>query len=419
MVSPVTSVLFVPCYEIGVGLPRSIVDKGSMPTHPILIAGGGIAGIASALGLMRSGRESRVFEKAGGFETVGAGLQIGPNAVRALKYLGAWDRVASQAFAPPAIHIRDGHSGGILQEIALGAEFERRFGEPYRVIHRADLLAGLVAQAKEASGIELVTGAEVKAFVDKGGYVEIEASSGPQRGEALLGADGIRSYIRQSLGQDGALRKHDQVLFRALTPIEGSLPDQHAAITLWLCRRGHVVHYPVRGGRAVNVVAAVTGRWDSEGWSAPADRQELMAHFGKLHADLFQILAISSPWQKWAAADLVPPQNWSRNRTTLVGDAAHAALPYLAQGAAMALEDAVTLARCAQRSDSIAEAFSAYEALRKPRTRAIAEASLRLSRVYHASGLLRIARNTVLRMTDPRGFLDRMAWIYGYDPVSI
>jgi salicylate hydroxylase len=390
-----------------------------MPTHPILIAGGGIAGIASALGLMRSGRESRVLEKAGAFETVGAGLQIGPNAVKALKYLDVWDGVASAAFAPPAILIRDGHSGRVLQEIALGAEFEKRFGEPYRVIHRADLLAGLVTRAKADPRIELVTGAEVRGFADKGGFVEIEASTGPQRGEALLGADGIRSLVRAGLGQDGNLQKHQQILFRALTPLDSSLPDALDAITLWLCRQGHVVHYPVRGGRALNVVAAMTGHWDSEAWSAPADRQELMAHFGKLHAELFHILAISSPWQKWAAADLNPPKTWSRNRATLVGDAAHAALPYLAQGAAMALEDAVTLARCAQRSDSIAEAFTAYETLRQPRTRRIAETSLSLSRVYHASGLLRIARNLVLRMTNPNGFLDRMAWIYGFDPLAI
>ena len=389
-----------------------------MPTHPILIAGGGIAGIASALGLRRSGRESRVFEKAGAFETVGAGLQIGPNAVKALKYLGVWDEVASAAFAPPAILIRDGHSGRVLQEIALGLEFEKRFGEPYRVIHRADLLAGLVSRAKADPQIELVTGAGVKAFADKGGFVEIETAIGSQRGEALLGADGIRSLVRSAIGRDGKLQRHEQILFRALTPLDNFPPDPLAAITLWLCRRGHVVHYPVRGGRALNVVAAVTGRWDSEAWSAPADRQELLAHFGRLHAELFHILAISAPWQKWAAADLIPPQSWSRNRATLVGDAAHAALPYLAQGAAMALEDGVALARCAQRADSIAEAFTAYEALRQQRTRRIAEASLRLSRVYHAGGLLRTARNAVLRLTKPEGFLDRMAWIYGFDPLS-
>lgn len=389
-----------------------------MPTHPILIAGGGIAGIASALGLVRNGRASRVYEKAGAFETVGAGLQIGPNAVRALKYLDVWDAIAPTAFAPPVIFIRDGHSGRMLQEISLGPDFERRFGEPYRVIHRADLLAGLVERAKTHSGIELVTGAEVRHFADKGGYVEIETGSGSVRGEALLGADGIRSMIRQDLAGDGPPIRHGEVLFRALTSFDAPMTERLAGITLWLCRRGHIVHYPVKGGKALNVVAAaMDGRWPGEDWSAPADRQEVMAHFTGVHEDLFHVLAISSPWLKWAAADR-PPTTWSRNRVTLVGDAAHAALPYLAQGAAMALEDAVALSRCAQRSDTIAGAFSSYEALRKLRTQRIAAESRRLGRIYHAKGLLRMARNAILRLTDQAGFLDRMAWIYDFDPNS-
>jgi salicylate hydroxylase len=389
-----------------------------MPTHPILIAGGGIAGLACALGLARHGRAARVLERAGSFETVGAGLQVGPNAVRALKYLDVWDRVAPAAFAPPRILIRDGHRGTVLQEIVLGADFERRFGEPYRVIHRGDLLTALIERARENTRIELRTRSEVLSFVDRGGYVEVDARGGVQRGEALLGADGIRSLIRRNLGDGNAPRRHDEILFRALIPVAGALPEELAPITLWLCRHGHVVHYPVSGGRAINVVAAAEEQWDSEEWSAPADGEELMTYFAKLHPDLFDLLAVSSLWQKWAAADLAPVASWSRNRTALVGDAAHAALPYLAQGAAMALEDAVVLARSAQRADSIAEAFAAYEALRKPRTLRIAEASLRLSQAYHAKGLMRIARNALLRMTGAAGFLDRMAWIYGFDPVS-
>lgn len=387
-----------------------------MPSHPILIAGGGIAGFASALALARGGRAVRLLEKAAAFETVGAGLQIGPNAVRALRYLDVWDKVAPASFAPPRILIRDGHGDGILQEIALGPAFEQRFGEPYRVIHRADLLAGLVERARETAGIELVTNTEVTDLADKGGYVEVTTGAGSERGEALLGADGIRSAVRRSLGREDVLRKRDHILYRALTSFDRPMPEPLAAITLWLCRRGHVVHYPVRGGKALNIVAAMDGRWESEEWSAPAARQELMAHFRNIHPDLFHVLAISSPWLKWTAADLAPLASWSRNRTTLVGDAAHAALPYLAQGAAMALEDAVTLARSAERIDTIAGAFSAYEALRKPRTRSIAAASLRLGRAYHAGGPLRLARNALLRMTDPARFLDRMAWIYDFDP---
>ena len=390
-----------------------------MPAHPILIAGGGIAGIAGALGLARNGRESRVFEQAKAFETVGAGLQIGPNAVRALKYLGAWDIVAPASFAPPAIFIRDGRSGRILQEIRLGGEFERRFGEPYRVVHRADLLAGLIAQAKAQAGIELITGTRIEGFSDKVGYVEVRAGDETFRGEALLGADGIRSAIRKGLGVGGEPQLHKQILYRALTPFDRPLSERLSAITLWLCQNGHVVHYPVRGGSALNVVAAVNGTWTDEGWSSPADRPELMAHFSKIDPDLFHVLAVSSPWQKWAAADQPPAESWSRNRVTLIGDAVHAALPYLAQGAAMALEDAVVLSRCTQRADTIADAFRAYEKQRRPRTARIAVDSRRLGRIYHAGGAARVVRNAILRLTDPAGFLDRLAWIYDFDPAAI
>lgn len=390
-----------------------------MPAHPILIAGGGIAGLACALGLARMGRESRVFEQASDFETIGAGLQIGPNAVRALKYLGAWESVAAASFAPPAIRIRDGHSGRVLQEIRLGADFERRFGEPYRVIHRAGLLTGLLGQARRLSGIELVTGARIEHFNDKGDYVEVRSSLGSERGEALIGADGIRSIIRQNIAADGPPVRHAQTLFRALTPFDKPMPDELSPITLWLCRRGHVVHYPVSGGRSLNVVAtAVKTGWFDEGWSAPADRQEVMAHFPRIHQDLFHVLAISAPWLKWAAADRPPAGTWSRNRVTLIGDAAHAALPFLAQGAAMALEDAVALACSAQRADTIAVAFRNYEALRLPRTRRIVAESRRLGAIYHAGGAVRLVRNTVLRLGDPSGFLDRMAWIYGFDAAA-
>lgn len=387
-----------------------------MPTHPILIAGGGIAGLAGALALGRSGRAARVLEKAGAFETVGAGLQIGPNAVRALRFLDVWERVAPATFAPPRIVIRDGLSGKVLQEIALGAGFERRFGEPYRVIHRADLLEGLVERARESSAIELMTSAEVKDFTDKGSYVEVRLPAGPQHGEALLGADGIRSLIRRGIGHEDVLRRRGQILYRVLIYLDRPLPDHLAPVTLWLCRGGHVVHYPVKGGKALNVVAATEGQWDSEEWSAQASRQEVLGHFTKIDKALFEVLALSPHWLKWAAADLVSIASWSRNRTTLIGDAAHAALPYLAQGAAMALEDAVTLARCTMRGDTVAEAFVTYENLRKPRTSRIAAASLSLSRAYHARGPLRLARNAVLRMTDPDKFLDRMAWIYDFDP---
>ncbi|MBK1867394.1 FAD-dependent monooxygenase [Aestuariivirga sp. YIM B02566] len=391
-----------------------------MPLLPVLIAGGGIAGLAGALGLARIGREARVLEQARAFETVGAGLQIGPNAVRALDYLGAWERVAPASFAPPGITIRDGHSGRILQHVPLGASFERRFGAPYRVIHRADLLAGLVDAAQAQPGITLMTAAPVKGFADRGEHVEVETDGTALTGEALLGADGIRSAIRAALLADGPPVRHAETLFRALAPIDVTLADPLANVTLWLCRGGHVVHYPVQGGKALNVVAATLGGdWPGDGWSAPAAADELPALFPDAHPELHRVLALPAAWQKWAAASRTTARTWTKGRIALIGDAAHASLPYLAQGAAMALEDAVVLARNIQTSDTIAGALRAYQALRLPRTQRIVAESRRLSSIYHARGPMRLARNVVLRSTKPEVFLSRLSWIYDFDPSAI
>ncbi len=391
-----------------------------MPLLPVLIAGGGIAGLAGALGLARIGREARVLEQARAFETVGAGLQIGPNAVRALDYLGAWERVAPASFAPPGISIRDGHSGRILQQVPLGASFERRFGAPYRVIHRADLLAGLVDAAAAQPGITLTTASPVTGFADCGEHVEVETGGTALMGGALLGADGIRSAIRAALLADGPPVRHAETLFRALAPLAVTFADPLANVTLWLCRGGHVVHYPVQGGKALNVVAATLGGdWRGDGWSSPAASDELPALFPDAHPELRRVLALPTAWQKWAAASRATARTWTRGRVALIGDAAHASLPYLAQGAAMALEDAVVLARNIQTSDTMVGALRAYQALRLPRTQRIVAESLRLGSIYHARGPVRLARNLVLRITKPEDFLSRLSWIYDFDPTAV
>lgn len=360
-----------------------------------------------------------MLEQAAAFEAIGAGLQIGPNAVKALHYLGAWDRVAPASFSPPAISIRDGHSGRQLLHIPLGAAFERRFGASYRVIHRADLLAGLVDAARAQSGVSLMTATPVTAFADRATHVEVETDGAVLQGAGLLGADGIRSAIRAGLLADGPPVRHAEKLYRALAPLDVTAADPLANVTLWLCRGGHVVHYPVRGGKALNIVAAAPGGdWPGDGWSAPGTRDELLAGFPDPHRELREILALPPAWQKWAAASRTAARTWTQGRIVLIGDAAHASLPYLAQGAAMALEDAVILARTIQTGGTLAEAFRAYQALRMPRTRRITGESQRLGAIYHARGPVRLARNLALRTTKSETFLARLAWIYGFDPTS-
>ncbi|MDP4823995.1 MAG: FAD-dependent monooxygenase [Aestuariivirgaceae bacterium] len=375
-----------------------------------LIAGGGIAGLSAGLALARAGRECALFEQALAFEETGAGLQLGPNGVKALRALGAWDAVEPFCFAPDSIHIRDGITGNTLSRVKLGAEFAKRFGAPYRVIHRADLLKALLAVAQNTHRISLHTARQVSGF--SGASLQF-ADGSAEPFTALIGADGIRSTIRQSLLADGPPLFAGQVIYRALVPrtqITAVEPD----VNLWLCPGGHVVHYPVSGGKAMNMVAAFDGGW-AESWSEPGSREELMAAFPRAAIDLRYALGIPESWRKWAGAARKASPKWGAANVTLMGDAAHPMLPYLAQGAVMALEDAATLGACITRAPETAKALRQYEALRQPRTTRVAAASGGLARIYHANGLLKFARDAVLRATPSRFTLARMGQLYRWE----
>ncbi len=388
--------------------------KGSSDT-PVLVAGGGIAGLATALALARRDRPVHVFEAAPAFEEVGAGLQLGPNAVRALDRLGALDRVLPATVAPEAILIRDGRNGRLLARIPLGPEFEARFGAPYRVVHRADLLHGLVETCRATPEIALSTGKALDRFdEDAAGVTASFADGSAAAGRALVGADGIRSAVRRQLLDDGGPDFSGHILYRALAPMKDA-PEaaSDAAVTLWLGPGGHVVHYPVSAGRKLNIIAAFDGNWHESGWSAPGSPRALLEAFRWAHADLRAVLEAPRRWLKWAGADRAPAERWSRGRVTLVGDAAHAVLPYLAQGAAMALEDAVVLGEAAGETGAdLPDAFAAYEAARHARTAKLRSESRRHGRAYHLSGPLRVARDLVVRRMGGARGLDRMAWLY-------
>ena len=366
--------------------------------------------MGAALALSRAGHAATVFEQAPAFEEVGAGLQLGPNGVKALRALGAWEAVEPFCFAPPAIHIRDGITGDTLSRLPLGAAFANRFGAPYRVIHRGDLLKALLSVAQARPDITLNTSAQVIGFSGAG----LQFADGTaQSFTGLIGADGIHSNIRQSLLADGPPRFAGQVICRALVPrmqIAGVEPD----VTLWLCPGGHMVHYPVSGGKAMNMVAAFDGGWTGEGWSEEATRDELMAAFSQACVDLRYILGIPENWRKWAGAARKASPKWGAGNVTLIGDAAHPMLPYLAQGAVMALEDAATLGNCIARQPQTAKALRQYEALRQPRTARVAAMSGGLARLYHAKGFLKFARDCVLRLSPPGFTLARMGKLYDW-----
>lgn len=399
-------------------LPGRMCEKGGMTEQPFLIAGGGIAGLAASLGLARIGKAAAVYEQAHAFEEVGAGLQMSPNAVRALQWLGAWEAIAPACVEPTEIHVRDGQSGALLQRVRLGQDFERQFGAPYRVLHRADLLAGLLAAAKARPGIALNTGHKVTGAQRTSQGVNLTFHDQTlQDGCAVIAADGIRSAIRPRIFNDSYVIDQGHVLYRALIPI-GRLPAALSPdlVTLWLLPGAHVVHYAVSKAQQFNIVVSVTDDWTGDGWSAPADGKALRKRLAHAAQPLGDLLAVPPEWLKWRGCDCDPRSVWSMGKIALIGDAAHATLPYLAQGAAMSLEDACVLAQSVAAHTDIPQAFQHYAQARSERTRRIQLQSREQGRIYHAEGPFRLARNTALRLMPQSAFLNRLRWIYDWRP---
>ena len=388
-----------------------------MSDLPFLVAGGGIAGLAAALGLSRAGQSVRLFEQAASFAEVGAGLQMSPNGVRALMALGAWENVAPHCVSLTEIHVRNGLSGGLLQRIRLGKPFEQRFGAPYRVCHRADLLQGLLASARARPEIELNTGHMVQSAAIASHQATLHfAAAAPVSGRAIIAADGIRSILRQQVCGpfEPVFRGH--AIFRALMPLKSVPPEIEAdCVTLWLCPGGHVVHYPVSNWRNFNIVAAVDANAAGSGWGEPRSNRDLLHYFPDIAEDLAALLQQPVSWLGWHATDLAGLPTWSKDNLLLVGDAAHATLPYLAQGAVMALEDAATLSGLL-KSGYDAGTFGRFEKLRKPRTTKVQDRSRKLGQIYHAQGLAATARNAALRLAGARLTARQTGWLYEWAP---
>ncbi len=384
-----------------------------------VIAGGGIAGIAAALALADKNHEITVLEQAPAFEEVGAGIQIGPNGRRALEALGVWEVLEPSVVFPHSIRIRRARDGATLGELPLGTTFANRFGTTYQVVHRANLLAALLKRAENDPRITLHTDSRVSFFrIDGDGMTVLLEGGGEHRGDVLIGADGIRSRIRAQLLDDGPPVFAGHVLYRALVDIDRVPPEvDTGSVNLWLHEGGHVVHYPVSGGRKFNIVAAVNENWHSEGWSEPSDGAILGMRFAGVAEELRSVLSLPDEWLRWAGADREPVARWGEGPVTLIGDAAHPTLPYLASGAMMALEDAVVLGQQVERHPSdLPAALRACEKARQPRTARIVRSSHRLAGVYHAGPPLSFFRDAFIRMTSGRRGLERMAWLYDWRP---
>jgi salicylate hydroxylase len=381
---------------------------------PILIAGGGVGGLALALALARQQRRTQVLEQQGSIQAAGAGIQLGPNGVRILQRLGLAEALKGLAGVPEGIVVHDGCSGRVLAQLPLGEWIAHRHGAPYWVAHRADLHAVLLAAAAAEPRIHLRTGFALTDMVERSGGIEARSASGDTaKGAALVGADGLWSRVRQAVSPASQPIFAGATATRAVIPAAatGGLPA--SMVGLWLTPGVHVVHYPVRAGAEMALVVIMAEDWQSREWDAVADAALLLARLQAFHWRLASVLAQVRHWRRWALYRLPQLPTWSRGRLTLIGDAAHPMLPYLAQGGALALEDALVLADSLAAGEEEAS-FRKFEALRRPRAQRVQRASWRQGRLYHLPPPLCWARDVLLRSLSPARLMARFDWLYGW-----
>ena len=389
-----------------------------MMTRTVVIAGAGIGGMTAALALARRGYRVAVLDQAPRLEEIGAGIQLSPNASRVLLALGLGDELKRHVVAPQELRIIDASSARVLARAPLGGFAENRYSAPYWVIHRGDLHAVLLAAVRADPAIALDLGTRVEDFAIDDDGISVLGSA--QRGVALIAADGLWSTLRARLGHADAPRFARHTAWRALLPAEALAAELRApAVHLWLGRDGHLVHYPVRGGSLLNVVAIMRDDWHEEGWNAPGGRAELLARYpaGAWPAAAHALLAAPERWHKWALCDLAPLAHWGHGPVTLLGDAAHPMLPYLAQGAAMAIEDAAVLAqRLAAAPGDVAGALRDYERQRRPRTGRAQHAARTNQAVYHLGRPAAALRALALMAMGGERLITRYDWLYGWTP---
>lgn len=384
----------------------------------VIVAGGGIGGMAAAIGLSRVGLKVTVLERASEFGEIGAGIQLGPNVFHALKTLGVADQTLSQAVYIEKLIMMDGITGEKIAEIPVDGAFRKHFNNPYAVIHRADLHALLHATNLADPNITLLPNHDVVGFVQHADHVEVHTVNGQSViGDALVGADGVRSKVRESIIGDGGPKIAGHIAYRAVLPIEEMPPDlRWNAACLWAGPNCHMVHYPLRGWKFFNIVATFQDPTrTTEAHNEPGDRNELLTHFGFLPEKPRGILEKSRNWRRYVLGDRDPVDNWTSGNVTLLGDAAHPTLQYFAQGACMAIEDAVTLMQEVRASpDNLPAAFLRYQDKRITRTARVTLSSRELGRLYHVGGVERLVRNEILGNKTPADFYRSLDWIYGY-----
>jgi salicylate hydroxylase len=383
---------------------------------PVLVAGGGIGGLAAALALSRFGLQVTVLEQSPHIGEIGAGIQLGPNAFAAFDALGVGPRMRELAVYTDELVMHDALDASLVGRIPAGAALRERFGNPYAVIHRADLHLALFDAARASGRIAFLTSTQVQSMAQDAAGVSVQDANGAtHRGSGLIGADGVKSALRAQLVGDPA-RVSGHVVYRAVVERQEFPADlQWNAASIWVGPNCHLVHYPLRGGEQYNVVVTFHSREVEEWGVREGSHAEVQSYFEGVCPRARQLIDLPKSWKRWATADREPIAQWTFGRCTLLGDAAHPMLQYLAQGACMALEDAVTLGEALRVSTNhLPKAFELYQRSRAVRTARVVLSAREMGRIFHAQGVERLVRNQLWEGRTPERFYDALEWLYGW-----
>ncbi len=382
----------------------------------IVIAGGGIGGLAAALGLSAKGFRVVVLEQAKELGEIGAGIQLGPNAFHAFDYLGIGEAARARAVYIDQLRLMDAVSGEEITHIPLDAPFRARFGNPYAVVHRGDLHAAMLEACRARANVELRTSHAVTGYEQDGKRVRVLVRDrDPVEGDLLVGADGLRSNVRAKLVGDGEPRVSGHSTFRSVIPTEQMPEDlRWNAATLWAGPKVHLVHYPLTGWKLFNLVVTCHNDPGRAVAGEPVELEEVRRWFAHIHPRARKIVEHGSNWKRWVLCDRDPVAKWVDGCVTILGDAAHPMLQYAAQGACMALEDAVCLSHMLSHHDTLEKGLAAYEQQRTVRTGRLQVLSRLIGEyIYHPAGAMAAIRNGVMSGMTAEEYYMRLTWLYG------
>jgi 2-polyprenyl-6-methoxyphenol hydroxylase-like FAD-dependent oxidoreductase len=392
-------------------------------TSPLIISGGGIGGLAAAMVLAQDGHPVTLLEQAASFGEIGAGIQLGPNIFRMFDYLGLTEAINRVAFFPPGLGMNDVRTGEKVVRVPLGDMARATYGFPYGVIYRADLHQVFLDACRAQPNVTLRTSAKVESFNQSADGVTVQLEGGEVvEGSALIGADGMWSRIREAVVGDGKPRVSGHIAYRAVLKRE-EVPAHLWSddVLLWGGEKTHLVHYPLRRGELFNLVAVFHSNKYDEGWNTFGDTAELNERFADACPQVKELLGKIETWKMWVLCDREPVKNWTDKRVTLLGDAAHPMLQYLAQGAGQAIEDAVVLREALRftRGD-VEKAFQKYQQKRYLRTGRVQLTARFYGDIYHAAGVQRELRNQMFQSgTESAGFAG-LKWMYdGIEPSKL